>query len=158
MVAVALDSIDHKIIQRLLVDGRASFSNIAKEVNLTDVAIKKRVERLRRRGILTSISADLNLKALGYENPIFVQIRSELSKNRDLVKRLREFDSIIELSQVLGEYNLLAKLIVPDLDSAHKFIEKLGNIDGVIDIKTLVILSELKRANTLPAQSLQKKL
>ena len=86
---ITLDKIDHKIIQKLLEDGRASFSAIAKEIALTDVAIKKRVERLKKRGIISNISAELNLKVLGYENPIFVQIRTEMSKNKDVIKRLK---------------------------------------------------------------------
>ena len=154
----ALDKIDHKIISMLIEDGRASFSAIALEVKLTDVAIKKRVERLKRRGIIASITADLSLKALGYENPIFVQIRSEISKNKDVIKRLKEFDYIIEIYQVLGEYNIFAKLVVPDLDSAEKFVERLGTLDGVLDIKTLVVMSEVKKSKSLPSFSLQNKL
>ncbi len=152
------DKIDNKIIQILLEDGRTSFSNIAKEVNLTDVAIKKRVERLKRKGIINSISADLNFRTLGYENPILVQIRSEISKNKDVLKKLKELDYVIELYQVLGEYNIFAKLIVPDLDSAEKFIERLGVLDGVLDIKTLVVISEVKKSKSLPSFSLQKRL
>jgi len=152
------DKVDNKIIQILLEDGRASFSAIAKEVKLTDVAIKKRVERLKRRGIINSISADLNYKTLGYENPIFVQIRSELSKNKDVIKRLSEIDYVLELHQTLGEYNILVKLIVPDIDSAEKFVERLGVLDGVLDIKTLVVISEVKKSKTLPTFSLQKRL
>ena len=155
---VILDKIDHKIIQRLLEDGRISFSAVAKDVQLTDVAIKKRFERLKRKGILNSITADLNLKALGYENPIYVQIRTELSKNKDVIKKLKEFDYILELYQVLGEYNLMAKLILPDLDNAEQFIERLGTLDGILDIKTQVILNELKKTRSLPSFSLQKKL
>ena len=153
-----LDNIDNKIISLLLEDGRASFSAIANEVKLTDVAIKKRFERLKRRGIINSITADLNLKVLGYENPIFVQIRSELSKNKDVINKLKEFDYVIDLHQVLGEYNLIAKLIVPDLDSAEKFVDSLGKLDGVLDIKTLVVISEVKKSKALPSFSLQKRL
>ena len=158
MAVSELDKIDLRILQSLLEDGRASFSAIAKDVGLTDVAIKKRFERLKRKGAIASISANLDLKVLGYENPIFVQIRSEISKNKNLVKRLKEFDSIVELYQVLGEYNLLAKLVVPNLEVAEKFIESLGTLDGILDIKTSVILSELKKTNSLPVFSLQKKL
>jgi DNA-binding Lrp family transcriptional regulator len=155
---ISLDKIDHKILGRLLVDGRASFSTIAKEVSLTDVAIKKRFERLKRKNVILGVSADLNLRSLGYENPIYVQIRTELSKTKDLIKRLDELDYIIELSQVLGEYNLLAKLVVPNIDSAEKFINHLGTMDGIIDIKTQMVLSELKKTNALPAFSFQKRL
>ena len=153
-----LDKTDHKILARLVEDGRMSFSQIAKEVELTDVAIKKRFDRLKRKGVISSVSANLSLKALGYENPIYVQIRSEISKNKDIIKRLKSLDYLIELHQVLGEYNFLAKLVVPNIDSAEKFIDQLGSMDGILDIKALVVLSELKKSNSLPSFSFQKKL
>ncbi len=155
---ISLDKIDHIILQALLLDGRASFSAIARETNLTDVAIKKRVESLKRKGIISGVSVDLNYKVLGYENPIFVQMRCEVSKNKDVVKRLQAMDFVLELYQVLGEYNLITKLIVPNLESAERFINQLGLIDGVIDLKTMVVLSELKRTKSLPSSTLQNKI
>ncbi|MDO8647145.1 MAG: Lrp/AsnC family transcriptional regulator [Candidatus Diapherotrites archaeon] len=157
-MSLALDKIDYVILQKLLEDGRASFSAMARETNLTDVAIKKRVERLKRKGILQSVTANLNYKILGYENPIYVQLRTEMSKNKDIIKKMQEFDFVLELQQVLGEYNLLAKLVVPNLENAEQFINRLGTIDGVIDMKTLVVLQEVKKTNSLPTQALQKKL
>ena len=155
---ISLDKVDHIILQALLVDGRASFSAIARETNLTDVAIKKRVESLKRKGIISGVSVDLNYKVLGYENPIFVQMRCEVSKQKDIIKKLHGMDFVLELYQVLGEYNLLCKLIVPNLESAEKFIGSLGLIDGVIDLKTMVVLSELKKTKSLPSSTLQNKI
>ena len=155
---ISLDKIDYLILKALIEDGRTSYSNIAKETRLTDVAIKKRVESLKKRGIVSSITAEINYNALGFENPIYVQIRSELSKNKDLIKKIESFDFATELYQVLGEYNLLAKLVLPSLGDAEKFIEKLGSLDGIIDIKTLVVLSKLKKSNSLPGSVLQKTL
>ena len=155
---VSLDKIDHLILQALLADGRASFSAIAREVNLTDVAIKKRFESLKKRGVISGVSIELNYKALGYENPIFVQMRCEASKTRDIVKKLQAFDFVLELYQVLGEYNLISKLVVPNLESAEKFINQLGLTDGIIDIKTMVVLSEPKKSKTLPSSTLQNKI
>ena len=154
----SLDRIDHTIIQSLLVNGRVSFSEIARDVKLTDVAIKKRVERLKMKGIINNFSVDLNLKSLGYENPIFLQLRTELSKNKEVVKRLKQLDFILELYQVMGEYNLLAKIITPSFDHVGSFLLDLEKIDGVKDVKSLVVTEEKKKSNSLPAYSLQKKL
>ena len=154
---VSLDKIDLTILKHLLNDGRASFSSIAKDARLTDVAIKKRVESLKRKGVINSISVDVNYKVLGFENPLFVQIRSEISKNNDLVKKLSALDYVVELHQVLGEFNLIAKILVNDLDNAEKVINKLGLLDGILDLKTLVVLSELKRSKAIPSSSLQKR-
>jgi DNA-binding Lrp family transcriptional regulator len=155
---VSLDKIDHLILSALLSDGRASFSAIARDSGLTDVAIKKRFESLKKRGILSGVSIDLNYKVLGYENPIYVQMRCESSKTKDVVKRLQGMDFVLELYQILGEYNLIIKLIVPNLESAEKFINQLGLIDGVIDLKTMVVLSELKKTKALPSSTLQNKI
>ncbi|MFH0955381.1 MAG: Lrp/AsnC family transcriptional regulator [Candidatus Micrarchaeota archaeon] len=155
---VSLDKIDHKILQTLLEDGRASFSQIARDVDLTDVAIKKRVESLKRKGVISSISANINFRVLGFENPVFVQIRTEIAKNKDIIKKLQAMDSVIELHQVLGEYNFLAKVLVTDLSSAEKTIGMLGQVDGVLDVKTLVAVSQLKTIVALPTVTLQKKL
>jgi DNA-binding Lrp family transcriptional regulator len=157
-LVVALDKIDHIILQALLTDGRASFSAIARETKLTDVAIKKRFESLKKRGVIDNVSLELNYKSLGYENPIYVQMRTDVSKNKDIVKKLTSMDFVIELYQVLGEYNLISKLIVPNLESAERFINQLGLVDGVIDIKTMVVLSEIKKTKTLPSQPLQNKI
>ena len=158
MLSHELDKIDHKILQCLLEDGRSSFSQIAREVSLTDVAIKKRVERLKMRGIINAFSVDLNLKALGYQNPVFIQLRSELTKNRDVIKRLQQLDFILDLYQVLGEYNLLIRLVTPQSDNVQNYLKELEKIDGVLDIKTAMVLEHHKKANSLPSHSLQKKL
>lgn len=158
MNGTELDRIDNKIIQSLLEDGRASFSQIAREVNLTDVAIKKRVERLKMKGIIHNFSANLNLKVLGYQNPVYIQLRTELTKNKDVVKRIKNIDYVQELHQVLGEYNLLAKVITPGMDHLQGVMGEFEKIDGVIDVKSLTVLETHKKSNTLPAHSLQKKL
>jgi DNA-binding Lrp family transcriptional regulator len=74
------------------------------------------------------------------------------------VGKLEVKDFVLELYQVLGEYNLIAKLIVPNLETAEKFISQLGLIDGIIDLKTMVVLSELKKGPILPSKTLQNKI
>ena len=155
---VSLDKIDYEIFRCLLEDGRASYSTIAKRVNLTDVAIKKRLQSLTKRNIIKSITPQLNLEVLGYENPIFVQIRSDASKTKDVLRRLETFDYVVEVYKTLGEFNLLVKIVLPKLGLADDFISKISTIDGINDVKTLVVLDKVKNSECLPASLLQKKL
>jgi DNA-binding Lrp family transcriptional regulator len=154
----SIDKIDYIILKNLLVDGRTSYSALAKETDLTDVAIKKRVDSLKRRGIINAITVDINYDVLGFEKPLFIQMRIELSKTKDVIKKLESFDYVMELYHVLGEYNLLAKVILPNREIIERFIKDLSSIDGVIDIKSLFVLNKLKSSTSLPANVLQKRL
>jgi len=153
-----IDKIDFIVLKQLLEDGRISYSSIAKETNLTDVAIKKRVESLKRRGILNSIKAEINYEVLGFEKPIFIQMRTEVGKTEDIMKKLNTFDYVMESYQVLGEFNILGKLMIPDIKFAEKFIKDISKLDGIIDLKTLIVLTKYKESNSLPSSVLQKTL
>jgi Lrp/AsnC family transcriptional regulator for asnA, asnC and gidA len=154
----SLDKIDHKILNYLIEDGRIAFSAVAKDIGLTDVATKKRIDSLFKKGIIERITAILNLKALGFENPIFISIRTEMPKTADIVKRLMENDFVTELYQTLGEYNIMAKILVRDLEEAKRFVEQLQSIEGILDVKSTLVLSPMKKSYSLPPETLQKKL
>ena len=154
----SIDKTDYQILKRLIEDGRTSYRAIADETELTDVAIKKRVDSLKRKGIISSISANLNLGVLGFEKPVFVQVRTDLSKHKDVLKKIESFEHVSEAYLTMGEYNMLLKAVLPSMDSTKDFIERLGSLDGVLDIKSLVVLEKLRNSNSLPGTVLQKRL
>ncbi len=155
---VSFDRIDKLILQRLMEDGRASFSQIARETKLTDVAIKKRFERLKRQSVIHGVRAELNYDALGYSKPVYALVRVDPSKLRELERKLVEMDYVLELAHVLGSYTFVLKLLIPDFPKAKKMVEDMGKLDGVMEIHSMAVLSEIKKTNSLPAIPLQKKL
>lgn len=152
-----LDKVDILLLQRLLDDGRASFSQLARETSLTDVAIKKRFERLRRQGIIHSVKADLNLDALGFNKPVFVLVKTEPGKNKQIMKRLAQFEPIVEFHELMGEHAFMLKTVCPDLAQTKRFLDELGFVDGVKEIHSLPVLAENKKPNALPALPFQKR-
>ncbi|MEM0360309.1 MAG: Lrp/AsnC family transcriptional regulator [Candidatus Diapherotrites archaeon] len=154
----SIDKIDYQILKRLIEDGRTSYRAIADETDLTDVAIKKRVDALKRKGIISSISANLDLSVIGFEKPVFLQIRTDLSKHKDVMKKLESLEHVNEVYQVMGEYNLLLKAVLPDSPSTKEFLDRLASIDGVLDMKSMVVLEKVKSSNSLPSTVLQKRL
>lgn len=153
-----LDRIDLLLLRRLLEDGRASFSQLARETNLTDVAIKKRFERLKRQGVINSVTAELNLDVLGFSKPVFVLMKTEPGKNKQITKRLNEMEHVVEFHELMGEHTFLLKMIAPDLSHTKRYLDDLGHVDGVREIHSLPVLAEIKRTNALPPTPFQKRL
>ena len=154
---VTLDKIDLLLLGRLLEDGRASFSQLARETSLTDVAIKKRFERLKRQGIIHTISADLNLDVLGFSKPIFVLLKTEPGKNKQVSKRLGEMEQVVEFHELMGEHNFMVKLLSPDMGHVKRMLDDIGRVDGIRELHSMPVLSILKKTNALPPTSFQKR-
>jgi len=67
------------------------------------------------------------------EKPVFVQMRSEVGKTAEIINKLSSFDYVMEVYQVLGEFNILGKIMIPNIEFAEKFIKDLSKIDGLAE-------------------------
>ncbi|MEK6821439.1 MAG: Lrp/AsnC family transcriptional regulator [archaeon] len=154
---VNLDKVDLLVLRRLLEDGRASFSQLARETSLTDVAIKKRFDRLKRMGVIHGVSAELNLNAMGYEKPVFVLVKTEPGKNKQIVKRFGELENVVEFHELLGEHAFMLKMVAADTTHVKRFLDDLGKIDGIRELHSLPVLAESRKTNAFPSAPFQKR-
>ena len=154
---VSLDRIDLLLLRRLLEDGRASFSQLARETSLTDVAIKKRFERLKRQGVIHGVTAELNLDVLGFSKPVFVLLKTEPGKNKNISKRLSEMEQVVEFHELMGEHNFMLKLLCPDVSQVKRMLDDLSVIDGIREMRSMPVLSVVKKTNALPPTTFQKR-
>ena len=60
-----LDSIDSHILRRLAQNSRISYTDLAKEVGLSGVAVKERIDRLVNQGIIEQFSIVISAEKLG---------------------------------------------------------------------------------------------
>jgi len=150
-----IDKIDKHIIEKLIIDGRISFANIAKEINLTDVAIKKRLERLKQKGIIKSIFAEIDYTIIGFSEHIEMLISIDPPKQNEIIKKLKEIEDIIALQGVTGQYNFVAEIIATDKSNLKKILDNIYSIDGITSVNTLTYIKEYKSSKNLPSKILQ---
>ncbi len=152
---VKLDKVDIIILKHLLQDGRASNTDIAKVVGVSDVAIKKRIDSLRTRKILQSITAVIDYSVLGYESPVFILIKTHPESTDLVISRLSQLDYVQELILTSGEYSISAKAIFRKNSDIKTMLDEISKISGIIYINPLLILAHKKETRDLPSSALQ---
>ncbi len=150
-----IDKIDKIIIEQLTENGRVSFANIAKEINLTDVAIKKRLDRLYQKGIIKSISAEIDYEVLGFSEKVDLLITIDPSKKKEIISKLKEVEDVKEINEVTGEYNFIIKIIALDKNDLKIILDNIFKTDGITKISILTLLEEHKKTKSLPRKILQ---
>ena len=128
-----MDKIDKKIIEILKKNAREKYVRIAKEVNLTEGAVRQRVNKMISRDIIKRFTVDL-----GTTIEAIVLIKTDPLKTKSITQQLTTiFDKIFEVS---GEYDIAALVEVDDIDKLNYKIDEIRKIKGVIDTNTLIRL------------------
>ncbi len=131
-----LDALDLKIISYLAQDGRESFVEIAKKLQMSGVAVKNRVDRLFKWGIL-KISGSLRSDRF-YTMSAAIQIDAERKTLSRLIERFEKIQEVHHLVKRSGSYNLSVGILVHNLEDIEKFVEnQIRSEEGIrsIDVR-----------------------
>lgn len=100
-----LSSSDKRIIEALQRDGRTSLTSISKELGISHVAVKKRIDKLEKEGVL-KVKALLSSKLFVYA--IILAELEGFEYINEVVSRLRECPRMVLLAPLLGGINFIA--------------------------------------------------
>ena len=141
-----LDSLDEAILRELAVDARASFADIGAVVSLSAPAVKRRVDRLRERGVVRGFTVRLDPAALGWETEAYVELYCSGSTSPVTMRAAVErYSEVIAASTVTGDVDLFLHLRTRDMRHLERVIERLNAEPFVARTRSTIVLSALVR-------------
>ena len=142
----ALDAIDRKLLSLLQDDAKLSQAELAKAVGLTAPSVNERIRKLERSGVIRGYVALLDERKLGHDITAFVEIFIEHPKfESGFIEAVGDLDEVLECHHITGEFSLLLKVRVRDMQAFRKLlIEKLNTVRGVRQTRTLIVLATAK--------------
>ncbi len=135
---------DFDIIEILLKNSRRSFVDIAKELNVTETAIRKRVRRMENQGIIERYSIDINPKKLGYGMRVLLGLDTTAQTYISTIQKLKKMDESLRIYSSSGDHDLLIEIWMKDDEELNKFIKKIENIRGIKEICPAIIKEIIK--------------
>ncbi|OWW22310.1 Lrp/AsnC family transcriptional regulator [Noviherbaspirillum denitrificans] len=151
-----LDHTDLKILTLLQEDGRMSNQELAERVFLSPSSCLRRVRLLEENGIIARYSAVLDTTALGLEVDAFVQVTMRRDVERwheNFSTALRSWPEVVGSYIITGEANYLLRIRARSLKHFSAFIlEKLYKTDGVLDIRSNIVLQTIKDTHAIAAE------
>lgn len=156
MTAPKLDAIDRRIVEILQRDGRISNVDLAAQVHLSAPQCFRRIRALEERGVLRGYRAEVLPAALGLGVTAFVSLNIDgeaFDRVRQIEALIRDFPEILECHTVSGDCDYLLKVVAADLKSLSQFLtDKLMQVAGVADIRSMICMEEIKPPAPLPVR------
>ena len=125
-VAEALDTLDHKILAELQMEGRLSFAELGRRVGLSTPAVAERVRRLEDSGVIERYIAVVNPAKVGLPVRAFVKITvggDRLPHFHGLAQRMPE---VRACHRVTGAESYIIEVAVRDLPHLEAVIDSLS--------------------------------
>ncbi|MBM4764040.1 Lrp/AsnC family transcriptional regulator [Bacillus sp. B15-48] len=140
-----LDEIDRRILQLLSENGRMSYVDIGKEVNLSRVSIRERVNQLIENGVIEKFSIVINSEKVGKSVSAFFEVDCEPSSLVNVAENLANNPHVASCYQMTGPSTLHMHVLVEDFSALESFInEELYSLHGITRVESHILLRRFK--------------
>ena len=149
-----LDEIDKRILKALQERGRISNAELADNINLSQSACYRRVQRLEDEGFIKEYVALLEAKKMGVPTTVFVEIT--LSAQADEVldafeKEVARIPNVLECHLTAGTADYVLKVVAESTeDFARIHRQYLARLPGVAQLQSSFALRTVFKTTALP--------
>ena len=147
-----LDETDRAILRIVQRDNRQSNHAIAQQVNLSETAVRRRLERLRREGVITTDAALLDRARLGQTLIVSVTFHDDAPDIYERFRAAMQADpNVTQIYSIAGEVDFLLHVHAPSLASYERWAEASLLQDPIVRrYETSVVLSTVKFTTEVP--------
>jgi Lrp/AsnC family transcriptional regulator for asnA, asnC and gidA len=135
----ALDDTAKRIIELLQDDGRLSYSAIAKDVGLSEAAVRHRVQKLIDSGVMQVVAVTDPLQ-MGFARQAMVGITVN-GDVREVAAQLATMEQLDYIVITTGRFDILAEVVAESDDELLDVISgRISALDAVMTTETFVYL------------------
>jgi DNA-binding Lrp family transcriptional regulator len=139
-----VDKKDLIILSELLKNSRKSYSDLAEIVKLSVPAVKSRIEKLVKNGIIEDFTLELNYALLTEGKQNILLVKAPYKNLQDIAAVLYEHKYVKDVLFMTGNYNLLVSTnFITDKQKAD-FIAWFNETIEVDDLEIFFVYDELK--------------
>lgn len=118
------DPTNIELLRLLQKDPRASISDLARRVGMSNPAVKERVLRLEESGIVAGYRLELSAKDLGYEVLAFVRVRPAPGHLHKIAQLAQTIPEITECHRITGEDCFILKVYLKEISSLDRVLDQ----------------------------------
>ncbi len=137
-MSARIDDRDYRILRILRRNARTPYTQIARELGISEVAVRKRIMRLVREGVIRRFTIDYSapgeLKAI-----ILVKTMPQTSVP-SVSRKLLSIPGVEVVYEVTGEHDILVIASARSVDEVNQYVDKIRSTPGVSSTHTLVVL------------------
>ena len=149
-----LDDVDRRLLRYLQSDPAASAVELAERARVPAATATRRLDRLRREGVIAADRIIVDWRLLGYEVEVSLRITLDKSAPRafeDFFDAARALQEVVEIQTFLGQVDVRLSVVARDMAHYQSiYRDQVLALPHVTDIEALMHVATLKSDEVLP--------
>lgn len=142
---LVLDETDKQILTILHEEGRISYTDLGKRVDLSRVAVQARINQLIEAGVIEKFTAVINPAKIGIHVSVFFNVEVEPQFLEDVALKLEEEPAVTSLYHMTGPSKLHMHGIFANDQEMEEFLTKrLYPLRGVVSVDCQMLIKRYK--------------
>lgn len=155
-MSVELDAVDLRILDLLQRDASLSIAEIAEKVGLSSSPAWRRIERLKKAGVITRQVTLLDNEKLGLGFEVFASVKLQLPTRENLEKfetLVADWPEVVDCATVTGAVDYMLRVITRDMHTYDDFLrDKMLALGLVSDVQSRIVMRVPKRTTSAPLE------
>ncbi len=126
-----LDELDFMILSMLIEDARSSLKNMAERCGLTSSAVLRRIERLKREGVIVGTRFVVDAEVFGYPLYATLLVDAADSVESQVKQAIRAMENVIICAESIGRFNLCTLIRGHDIQELNNVTSIIKNLKGI---------------------------
>ena len=145
----SLDAIDFQIINRLVANGRETFSELGKAVGLSSHGAADRVRRLERVGTIAGFTALVKPASVGRSLEAFIDVRLPSSTSPEAFEAfVLQLPAVQEVAFVTGRFDYHVRVACHSADDLDRTVRAIRR-EGAAQTETRIALRATRSSNPI---------
>ncbi len=119
-----MDRTDYKLLQILHENSRISIVELSRQVNLSRLSVKERIDKLVEKGIIKSFTIQTSLNQYNETITFFSELSQVTLPLEKIIPMLKQLPQVNEVHIVSGEVNYLVKATVQNTTEMKELLTK----------------------------------
>jgi Lrp/AsnC family transcriptional regulator for asnA, asnC and gidA len=135
---------DYDILVALQNASDISYVELGQRFNVSDVAIRKRVKKLKNLGVIKRFTIEVDQRKLGFELTAFIGFDVEAESFVTIIEELKGWNEVQSIFQTSLDHDFLMECWFRDNDDLTSFITKLEDLQGVTRVCPATVIQRIK--------------
>ena len=149
-----IDSFDLKILKLIQENNKMTSEILAKEVGLSSSACQRRINSMRKEGIIEKDVSIINRKIIGRKITIVVQVLSDkegVEYDEEFKKTIIKAPEVMQCYYVTGDYDYVLVATFKDMEEYEIFTKKYFlNNSNIKRFSSMVVMNRVKENLSIP--------